>query len=189
MKINQVKNLKYFSKGKRGIIYTGIYKKIKVAIKTKNPNSTAIDKIKNEAKYMQLLNKKKIGPKFIKSTNKYVMYKFVEGEFIDELFLTLTKSKKIQILKDVMIQCHILDKLGIDKEEMHHPHKHIIITKTLKPVLIDFERSHHTLKPKNVTQFVEYLRRIKFLPKKLTIKTSKQYKKDHNIKPILQMIK
>jgi len=51
-----------------------------------------------------------------------------------------------------------MDGLGINKEEMSHPPKHIIISKkNKKPVLIDFERSHYTLKPSNVTQFCDFL--------------------------------
>ena len=40
---------------------------------------------------------------------------------------------------------------------MHHPVKHIIIGKNRKPVLIDFERCRKTEKPKNVTQFCQFL--------------------------------
>jgi len=62
------------------------------------------------------------------------------------------------IIKNVFDQCFIMDKLMIDKEEMHHPLKHIIIqNKTLKPYLVDFERCHKTEKPKNVTQFSVFL--------------------------------
>ena len=59
------------------------------------------------------------------------------------------------MLKDVLRQCFILDKLKINKLEMHHPVKHIIIDK--KPVLIDFERSYYTENPKNVSQFCQFL--------------------------------
>ena len=48
-----------------------------------------------------------------------------------------------------------MDRLGINKFEMHHPLKHIIIDK--KPVLIDFERARYTDDPKNITQFCDYL--------------------------------
>ena len=44
---------------------------------------------------------------------------------------------------------------------MHHPLKHIIIDKLGIPVMIDFERCHKTDKPKNVTQFVEFVCRMK----------------------------
>jgi predicted Ser/Thr protein kinase len=75
-----------------------------------------------------------------------------------------------------------LDQLKVDKEEMHHPIKHIIITKKLKPimidagkskissiqktpdvVLLDFERCHNVENGKNVTQFSVFLIRLKEL--------------------------
>jgi predicted Ser/Thr protein kinase len=54
--------------------------------------------------------------------------------------------------------------LKVNKEEMHHPHKHILVCaknkKALIPVMIDFERCHLTSKPTNVTQFLEFICRI-----------------------------
>ena len=50
----------------------------------------------------------------------------------------------------------VLDNLKIDKEEMHHPLKHIIISNN-NPYLIDFERVHYSSNPKNVTQFCQFL--------------------------------
>ena len=67
---------------------------------------------------------------------------------------------------------------------MHHPHKHIYITKHNKPVMIDFERCSRTENPKNVTQFVEFLARIKDELKEFMYKPgelrelAKEYKKN-----------
>ena len=80
-----------------------------------------------------------------------------------------------------------LDKLMVDKEEMHHPFKHVIITKG-KPLLVDFERCHKTLKPKNVTQFCQCINSMSKLlinkkikvDKEKIIKLAKQYKKNQN---------
>ena len=50
----------------------------------------------------------------------------------------------------------LLDSLKVDKEEMHHPLKHIIVSEN-KPCLLDFERAHYSQNPKNVTQFCQFL--------------------------------
>ena len=91
----------------------------------------------------------------------------------------------------------------MDKEEMHHPYKHIIIDrKTKKPVLLDFERCHKTQEPKNVTQFCSYIisdfmvnllkdRGIK-VNKNGMIKAAKRYRKGvskKNLDRILTLIK
>ena len=92
-----------------------------------------------------------------------------------------------------------MDKLKINKEEMSHPQKHILIGK--KVVLIDFERAHFTIKPGNVTQFCDFLMSKKLstllktnkitIDKKNIIKLSKTYKKNinkTNLKKILDEI-
>jgi len=187
MKIQGITNIKYFSKGKRGIIYTGIYKKTKVAIKTKNPDSYAINRIQNEAIYLKLLNKHKIGPTLLKATKKYIIYKFVEGEYIKDKIDQLTKKNKIILLKNILKQCHKMDRLGIDKEEMHRPLKHIVLAKS--PIMLDFEKCHKTNKPKNVTQLLQYMRNLKILTKKKILTLAREYKKSLDLKPILKALK
>ena len=86
----------------------------------------------------------------------------------------------------------------MNKLEMHNPHKHIIIEKK-KPVMIDFERAYKTEKPKNVTQFCQFLmsKRVQEIlkwkiSKKELIKLLKQYKKNEteiNFNKIIKYIK
>ena len=64
-------------------------------------------------------------------------------------------------MHDILHQCRILDKIGVTKEEMHHPFKHILIDKNNQAHFIDFERCSRTDKPKNVTQCIEFFCRIK----------------------------
>ena len=84
----------------------------------------------------------------------------MEGQFILDWIKQQNKSSIIFILKQILDQCYVLDSLGINKEEMHHPLKHIIITGERQPVLIDFERTSPANKPKNVTQFIEFICRM-----------------------------
>jgi len=187
MNLKQIKNKKPFAKGHRGIIYIGTYKKIKVAIKKKNPKSKAINRIQNEIKFLKILNKKGIGPKILFHGKNYFVYKFIKGEFILNYIKNNKKTKIKQVLKQVLKQCHIMDQLKITKEEMHHPYKHVIINKKVN--LIDFERVHYTEKPHNVTQFLQYIMSLKQILEKKGIKVNKrtirslakQYKKDYKI--------
>ncbi|MCH8004347.1 MAG: methyltransferase [Nanoarchaeota archaeon] len=154
---NKIKNIKYFSRGKRGFIFTGYYKNKKVAIKIKNPESKAILRIDNEINYLKLLNKKNISPKLLISNKNYLIYEFIDGNFIID-YLKNNKEENIKkIIKKIMDQMFMMDKLKINKEEMSHPQKHIIIDKKNNPVLLDFERAHYTIKPSNVTQFSDFL--------------------------------
>jgi len=193
-KLKEVSNITYFAKGHRGVLYIGDYKKKKVVIKTERKDSEAIDRIENEINYLKVLNEKGIGPKlyfYDKKKFTYFAYEYIDGVFFP-IFLehSAKKNKALikKIIRNVFIQCFRMDRLNTDKEEMHHPYKHIIIEKkTKKPILVDFERCHKTKEPKNVTQFSSYMmsdfiinllkdRGIKVNREKM-IKAAKQYKK------------
>jgi putative serine/threonine protein kinase len=202
MKIKDITNIEYFTKGHRGILYTGEYKKKKVVIKAKLPESKAIDRIENEGNWLKRLNKINIGPKLIKATKEYFFYEYVEGIFIIDYIKTLKKDDKetiIKILKEVLRQCYELDKLSVDKEEMHHPVKHILIDKKLNITMLDFERCHIVDYGKNVTQFVVFLMRLNELlseykinlDREKLIGLSKVYKRkqtEENFNKILEYI-
>jgi len=193
-----IRNIKYFTKGKRGLVYVGNYVDKKVAIKIKNPDSSAILRINNEIEFLKILNKKGIGPRLLFYNENYFVYKFVDGINISEFMNSInkkynnTKHKKmlITIIKKIMNQMFIMDQLKINKEEMSHPQKHIIIDENNNPVLIDFERSCHTIKPSNVTQFSDFLisynmseilkKNIIKINKKQMINAAKRYKKQQN---------
>jgi len=160
MQFKDVKNIEYLAKGKRGLIYTGTYKGKKAAIKCKHPESKAIGRIENEARWLKKLNKQGIGPRLLYHCNEYLISEFVEGEFIADYIQRCAKKEAVRIIKDVFGQCFAMDKLGINKEEMHRPLKHIIISGN-KPVMIDFERTRHTENPKNVTQLCQFVFRSK----------------------------
>ena len=89
-----------------------------------------------------------------------------------------------------MEQLYLMDRSNINKEEMHHPVKHIIITNKNRPVLLDFERCHHVKSPGNITQFCDFLmskrikallrsKRIKIENKKM-IRVAGEYKRNQN---------
>lgn len=184
-----IKNMQYLAQGKRSIVYTGVYKNQKVAIKTKNPKSEAIGRLENEAKYLKLLNKHNIGPKLLESGKDYIIYLFVDGElFIDYI----KKNKNIIIIKEVLKQCRTLDKLKINKLEFTRPVKHIFV-KNNKITIIDFERCYKTNSPKNVTQFCQFLMKsnIFSLEKEKFKEVLKQYKEkqiEDNFKKIIKLI-
>jgi len=150
-----LKNIKKFARGHRGLLYKASLKKKEVVIKTKKPESEAKGRIANETRWIKILNKYNIGPKLLFSGREYFAYEFVRGDFILDFIEKNNRENIIKTIKNVFNQLYIMDSLKVDKEEMHHPLKHVIINK--KPVLIDFERCKKTKKPKNVTQFCQFL--------------------------------
>ena len=156
---NGISKIKFLAKGHHGLVYLGVYRGRKTAIKIKNPKSHAINTIAKEAYWLEKLEKYKIAPKLIISSGNFLAMEFVEGDLILDYIRKSGKKETIELLNKIFEQLIILDKLGIKKEEMHHPIKHIIIRRG-NPVLIDFERAHYTEKQSNVTQFYSFLMRI-----------------------------
>lgn len=153
----KVTKIKPFTHGKRGLIYIGKIGNKKIAIKVQRKDTEARQSINNEAKKLKLLKKYGIGVNILFSGNDFFVYDFVTGDFIKEFFENEQYKNFKKVLTDLFEQLYKLDRLKLNKEEMHHPDKHIIVTKKLKPILIDFERTKKVARPKNVTQFCQYL--------------------------------
>lgn len=167
--------MQFLARGKRGIVYRTTYKGKSAVVKEKRSDSTVLNNIQNEAYWLNVLNKKGIGPKLYAYKNGQLVMEYIKGEPIVS-WLEKNKTKKTlvrKILKNVLQQCYIMDKLHVEKKEMHRPVKHILIRRN-KPVLIDFERCRISLKPSNVTQFAQYLRKINLL--KFNKKVLQQYR-------------
>lgn len=170
-----VGEIKYFTHGKRGNIFTGILdwskfiKKhlplrkeiIKVAIKAKRKESAAQQRMENEAKWLTILNERGIGPPLLFSGEGYIVYEFVEGDYFLDWIKTHSAREIQHVVHQLLQQLYLLDQLGINKEELQHPQKHILITKLNQPIFLDFERCHEIAKVQNVTQFAEFLYRVR----------------------------
>ncbi|MEM3154756.1 MAG: methyltransferase [Candidatus Woesearchaeota archaeon] len=147
-------NISFFARGNRGIVFTGIYKGKKVAIKVKRPESMARETIKKEAKILQYVNRHGIGPKYLFHTPQYLVYEFVEGKYLRDAM----KAKNIgHLLRRVFEQCFQLDLLHVCKGEMTRPYKHVIV-KGNRVTFIDFERARRAEDShRNVTQFCQFV--------------------------------
>ena len=197
-------HVQWFSKGKRGIIYTGLWKKKQVAIKTHRPESR-VDTIDHEIHMLQFLNKHGIGPIYLGKGRihgritperithgrisdlhqQYMMYQFVHGSFIMDALACASKQQAISILREVFLQMRKLDVLHINKEEMHHPYKHVLVSftnqnhqnqKRPRVTLLDFERCRRTPTPQNITQFCQCVisTRMQYLLQQKGVSLSKQ---------------
>lgn len=193
-----LRNVCYFTRGKRGVIYKGYYKNKPVCVKVKRKSSEAIGIIRNESNFLQKLNKENIGPRYLFSGKDYIVYEFVSGKYLKDFLEKSEKKETIKTLVNVLKQCYKMDELKINKEEMHHPTKHVIVGK--KVVLLDFERCKFSEDPKNVSQFMQYIMmNIPLLKKKKIeldankiISLTKQYKNNmckESFKKIIKYLK
>jgi len=154
-----------------------VYKLLLFAVKIEREDSKAIDRIKNERKWLKTLNKFGIGPKLYFGFNDLMFFELIRGERILDYFKHANFKEKKEVVNEVFRQCRIMDKLKVDKLEMHHPVKHIIIGR--KVVMLDFERCKYSVKPKNVTQFCQFLLNYFEVDSGKLRKLLQDYKKDY----------
>jgi len=191
-----LKNKEYLAKGKRSIVYKGIFKGKKAVLKIINKNAPP-NIIKNETKWLKKLEKYKICPKLYKEGKNYMICEFVKGKKIMDWIEEHNKKEIKNIIQEILKQCRILDKLKVNKKELQRPVKHILVGKTAK--MIDFERSKETEHPKNVTQFCQFLtsKNMKRILEEKGIKIKKdelipllkKYKRNQNEKNFKNLIK
>src|SRR3989338_6194709 len=99
-----LKSIRWFSKCKRGSIYTALKKSAKVAIKMPLTENFALQ-IESEVGFLKRLNKIGIGPKFLFSSGSLFAYKFVEGDFIIDFLKKADKKAALNVIQDVFGQC------------------------------------------------------------------------------------
>lgn len=179
-------NKKFLAYGKRGIV--SVYKNY--VIKERRQDSDSLMTIENESEFNIKLNKLGIGPKFYfkDKDNKFLIREFIVGKTIYDWITTAKNSEIKKVILNVLNQCRAMDKARINKFEMTNPHKDLIINKSNKPFIIDFERCRKTNKTKNVTQFLQFLSHGKMsfelkdrkiiLDKKIILELSTNYKKE-----------
>ena len=157
-----VLGLRHFTKGHRGAIFKGSLGSLRreIAVKIQRADSPSPGTIDHESAMLVRLNKKKVGPKLLLSMKGCFVYEFINGEFIEDFLKRCSRAEAIDMFNGVLLQCRAMDLSGINKEEMHHPFKHVLISRSKKKLsihLLDFERAIFSQKPHNVTQFCQYL--------------------------------
>lgn len=170
-------------KGHRGFVEKINYKyKKKNIIAVKKYSRTEFYDAEKESGILKILNKKGIGPKLYEhdKKNNAIIIEYIRGERIINFILKKDKKKIFNITQKILEQLTIMDKMGINKQEMTNPYKHIIVRKDddekYTPVMIDFERAQKTDRPKNITQFIQFLNsgRLKHIFKKKNIHVDKE---------------
>ena len=171
----EVHNLEKIGEGWRGIVYKGVWKGKKVAIKV----TKAKDKLKairKEAEILERLKDYEGFPKILLKGDDFFVYEFIEGKPYGKL--KADKEEKKKILRKILELAYLLDKLGIQREEFANINKNVLIGEDSKVYVIDFDRGVFKENPSNVRQFLQLLRREGFISQDKAIELGKEYKKN-----------
>lgn len=147
-----VSGLRFFARGKRSWVYRGKYRGKDCIVKVRRPDS-AVDPAAKEGRMLKIVNKLGLGPRLFLTSKDFVVYEFVPGKYVQDV---LNKRTRKSIFRQLFKQAFLLDQAGLAKEEMLRPLRNAIVTPRGKVVMIDFERTHKSKKPSNVTQLCTF---------------------------------
>jgi putative serine/threonine protein kinase len=157
--VAQLTDKRYLAHGKRGIASIAQLDGKTVLVKEKNPRAD-VDTVAHEANMLKLVNSGGIGPRYIAHNDAILVREFADGPEINDWIAHAEQGDIRRVLIDILRQCKTLDEMYVNKLEMTHPHKHILIVKDGDcdvPVMIDFDRARHVERPKNVTQACQWI--------------------------------
>ncbi len=197
-------NIPVLGKGYAGVVVLAKLNKKDVALKIRRIDSSRLE-MKSEAKLLKIANKVNVGPKLIDSSKNFIVMEYVKGQKITDWIKDLkgkeSTAKLKHIIREILEDCHTLDKIHLDHGELSYIHKHVIVENF--PCIIDFESSSTNRRTSNVTSATQSIfigsalsnvvRKIITIPnKKKLIIPLKKYKHDQsreNFDEILKMLR
>ena len=120
---------KIIGKGKRGIVRLGEYRGKRCAVKIPNPKSDAINRLETESYWLKLLNERGIGPKLYSSDENSISMEYLDGMHLCDYLIEGSKIESV--LREILKQCRVMDKLKVNKFEMHRITKNVIVVKEI----------------------------------------------------------
>jgi putative serine/threonine protein kinase len=175
-------------KGKHSTVYVTDGKAVKVF----KPNFRY--NFWKEVRYLTVLQSQRFVPRlyYFDPSELKIEMEFIEGQYIKDFIKEASVEEIRAVLERCLDICYRLDRMRIQKEEMNHPDKHIIVRNN-DVVFIDFERSFDSSNPSNVTQFVTYLTSRRIREKagisKPPVELLKEYKKFYDFKSYTKLKK
>jgi len=143
-----------YTQGQTALIHRGRLLDKLVIIKTlrKDKSINRDDPLIIEGETLKKLNRKSVGPQLIEYDKDFVVMEYISGCTLFEYIESHASKKTKEVLQNIIYQYHIIDQEELDKRESHKIPKHIIIGNAV--VLIDFEKTRVSSKPKNVSGFI-----------------------------------
>ncbi len=194
-------NVPVLGKGYAGVVVVAHVDRKRLALKIRRLDSGR-ETFFHEAKMLQKANNIQVGPKFVAVTQNFLLSQFIDGNFLTK-WLENHGNKEVfrSVIRDVLEQCWRLDELGLDHGELSKATRHLLMDKSSKPFIVDFETASIQRRVANVTSVCQHLFVGNSLTSQLIYKTMgeknkslivnalRNYKKEHcrkNFEALLQ---
>lgn len=153
----QLLNTHVLGKGCVGIVVLAQTKGKRAALKIRRVDADR-STMHNEARMLNKANVIHVGPKLLAVSKNFLLTQYINGQTLQEwLSQDRTRKEEHNVLSQILEQCWRLDQTGLDHGELSYAAKHVLITKSKKPVIVDFETASTNRGSSNVTSICQYL--------------------------------
>ncbi|MBA7490326.1 hypothetical protein ES702_00863 [subsurface metagenome] len=152
----EVFNTPVLGKGYVGIVTIAYRKGEKVALKIRRVDADRSG-MQHEAEMLRNANSVRVGPRLLGASKNFLLMQLIDGDLLPKWLEKRSEKARVRkVLREVLEQCWLLDKIGLDHGELSHAPKHLIIDKEGKPFIVDFETASLNRKPSNVTSVCQF---------------------------------
>jgi len=144
-------------KGFVGIVVIAYVNGERVAVKIRRADADRADLL-HEASMLSKANSVNVAPRLITSSKNFLLMQLIDGSLLPN-WLKINKDAAAvkRVLGGVLEQCFRLDQVGLDHGELSKAPKHLLVDKTGKPFIVDFETASVERRVANVTSVCQYL--------------------------------
>ena len=184
----QLLNTHVLGKGCVGIVVLAQTKGKNAALKIRRVDADR-PTMHNEANMLNKANAVHVGPKLLGVSKNFLLTQCIKGQTLQEwLSQDRTRTEEHNVLTQILEQCWRLDQTGLDHGELSYAAKHVLITKSKKPVIVDFETASTNRSSSNVTSICQYIflshtqgkPLVSERQRKAIIETLKRYKRNRS---------
>jgi putative serine/threonine protein kinase len=144
-------------KGFVGIVVIAHVNGERVAVKIRRSDADRADLL-HEAHMLSKANSVNVAPKLRGSSKNFLLMQLIDGSLLPNWLKTNKDAVAVkQVLGEVLEQCFRLDQVGLDHGELSKAPKHLLVDKTEKPFIVDFETASVERRVANVTAVCQYL--------------------------------
>ena len=123
----------------------------------------------HEAEMLRIANSLGIGPKLRAYSENLMVMEYADGPLlVDWLGRVRTgevKSAKA-IVRSLLAQCHLMDKISLDHGELHNASEHVIFRGADRsPTIVDFESASTARRARNLTSICQFLLKRREIPR------------------------
>lgn len=149
--------LRVIGKGYVGIVVAALVHGKKYALKMQRVDSDR-ESLEHEAELLSKANSVEVGPKFLAVSKHFLLMQLIEGDLLEAWLQTHNEKAIVRIiLTEILEQCYRLDEIGLDHGELSKAPKHLLVDKSDKPFIVDFETASTKRNASNVTSVCQFL--------------------------------